>query len=281
MIAEKEIVSNAFPELKRVLKFQPVISNTPKTLSIDQINHFNEYGYISEIDIFTNEEANSNKNYFNSLMQKAKEKGHGSYAINGWHASLANLYKIISDSRISDVMQDLMGENLICWGSHFFCKEPYSREIVSWHQDISYWPMSESKTITVWLAIDDVDDSNASMKVIPKSHLHGQINFNKSNPSDNNVLNQIIKNAEDYGLPPVSINLKAGQIQVHSDLLVHGSGTNNSNKRRAGLTMRFVPPEVIPFNGWGGRSILTRGINTKNYWKIIEPPTEELIPENR
>ena len=213
------------------------------------------------------------------MLQKAKDKGHNSYAINGWHSSLANLYKIISDSRISDVMQDLMGENLICWGSHFFCKDPNSKETVAWHQDISYWPMSESKTITVWLAIDDVDETNGSMKVIPKSHLHGQINFDKSKDSENNVLHQTIVNAEDYGLAPVSINLKAGQIEVHSDLLVHGSSENNSNKRRAGLTMRFVPPEVIPYNGWGGRSILTRGTNTYNHWKIIAPPTVEFIPD--
>lgn len=279
MIATNKYTSNAYPELSRSLKFHPVMNTNPIRLTKEQISNFNDYGYITEIDIFTADEAASIKNYFNSLMQKTKEKGHGSYAINGWHSSLRNLYDIICDSRISDVMQDLIGENLICWGSHFFCKEPYSNEQVAWHQDISYWPMSESKTITVWLAIDDVDETNAAMQVIPKSHLHGQINFTKSSPAEKNVLNQTIINAEDYGLPPVSINLKAGQIQVHSDLLVHGSGANHSNKRRAGLTMRFVPPEVIPFNGWGGKSILTRGKNTQNHWKIIAPPTGELIPD--
>lgn len=275
----KNQVSNAFPELSRILKFQPVINKNPKKLTPEQISSYNELGYISNIDIFTKAEAESIRLYFDSLLQKAKDKGHNSYAINGWHSSLPELYRIICDARISDVMQDLIGENLICWGSHFFCKEPFSKETVTWHQDISYWPMSESKTITVWLAIDDVDETNGSMKVIPKSHLYGQINFSKSKESENNVLYQSIVNAEDYGEKPVSINLKAGQIEVHSDLLVHGSGENNSNRRRAGLTMRFVPPEVIPYNGWGGRSILTRGINTRKHWKIIEQPKEEMIPE--
>ena len=277
----KEYKSNAYPELTRILNFHPVVNNNPRKLTIDQITKYNELGYLSKIDIFTKEEAESIKINFDSLSQKAKAKGHNSYAINGWHNTLPMLYKIISDSRISDVMQDLLGENLICWASHFFCKEPYSKETVAWHQDISYWPMSESKTITVWLAIDDVDESNASMKVIPKSHLHGQINFNKSEESEKNVLDQSINNPEDYGSSPVSINLKAGQIEVHSDLLIHGSGANNSNKRRTGLTMRFIQPEVIPFNGWGGSSILTRGVNTYQHWKIIEPPTVEYIPDRK
>jgi ectoine hydroxylase-related dioxygenase (phytanoyl-CoA dioxygenase family) len=42
----------------------------------------------------------------------------------------------------------------------------------------------------------------------------------------------------------VSLNLKAGQISLHNDALLHGSEANNSNRRRCGVTMRFSPTNV-------------------------------------
>ena len=54
---------------------------------------------------------------------------------------------------------------MIAWGSHFFCKMPGDGKRVSWHQDASYWPLTPSKAVTVWLAIDDADAENACMRL--------------------------------------------------------------------------------------------------------------------
>lgn len=275
----KKNTSNSYPELERKLKFIPADPNNTKTLNQDQINRYNTMGYLTGINIFSNQEAIMIRGYFDLLMQQSYSKGYNSYQINGWHQHLRGLYHLVSDSRIADIMSDLLGPNIICWGTHFFCKEPGSIEKVAWHQDISYWPMSESKTITVWLAIDDVNEENAAMKVIPRSHLHGQIKFNTSNESEFNVLNQTVPNPEDYGDDPVSINLQAGQIELHSDLLLHGSEANTSNKRRCGLTMRFLPPEVIAYNGWGSKSIITKGNDPYGHWKETTIPEGEFIPD--
>ena len=42
----------------------------------------------------------------------------------------------------------------------------------------------------------------------------------------------------------ISLNLKAGEISLHNDALLHGSEPNISSKRRCGLTMRFSPVNV-------------------------------------
>ena len=47
---------------------------------------------------------------------------------------------------------------------------PGDGKTVSWHQDASYWPLTPSKSVTLWLAIDDADTENAAMRVIPGSH---------------------------------------------------------------------------------------------------------------
>ncbi len=46
---------------------------------------------------------------------------------------------------------------MIGWGSHFFCKMPNDGKTVAWHQDSSYWPLTPTKAVTVWLAVDDAD----------------------------------------------------------------------------------------------------------------------------
>ena len=75
------------------------------------------------------------------------------------------IYALINEDRILDYVQDLLGETLICWATHYFCKLPGEKQQVSWHQDASYWPLSPSKTVTVWLAIDDASVENGAMTV--------------------------------------------------------------------------------------------------------------------
>ena len=67
-------------------------------------------------------------------------------------------------------MKDFLGESVILRHSHFFVKLPGDKNIINWHQDASYWPLSMSKVITVWLAIDDVDFDNGAMKFVDSVH---------------------------------------------------------------------------------------------------------------
>ena len=46
-------------------------------------------------------------------------------------------------------VEDIVGPNIIAWGTHFFCKMPNDPKVVPWHQDASYWPLTPSKTVTV------------------------------------------------------------------------------------------------------------------------------------
>jgi ectoine hydroxylase-related dioxygenase (phytanoyl-CoA dioxygenase family) len=148
---------------------------------------------------------------------------------------------------------------------------------VSWHQDASYWPLTPSKTVTVWLAIDDADAENGGMEVLPGSHLHGQIPFEHSAAAENNVLNQIVHDAESYGRAPVLFAMRAGQMSLHTDLLLHGSQPNHSDRRRCGLTMRFVPPDVRAHKGWNG-GVICRGRDDSGHWQEVPRPEGEGMP---
>ncbi|MEZ4656853.1 MAG: phytanoyl-CoA dioxygenase family protein [Caldilineaceae bacterium] len=129
--------------------------------------------------------------------------------------------------RIVAYVTDLLGQNAVGWETHFFCKMPHDGKQVSWHQDASFWPLTPSKTVTVWLAIDDADVENACMRFVPGSHHYGHLTYRLSENDENNVLNQTVDGAENFG-EPVNVELKAGEISPHSDLLLHGSAANHS-----------------------------------------------------
>ena len=72
----------------------------------------------------------------------------------------------MTDSRIIDVVADLLGDTVVLHHSHLFAKLPGDPKRVSWHHDASYWPLTPSRVVSAWLAIDDTDVDNSAMQVI-------------------------------------------------------------------------------------------------------------------
>jgi len=165
--------------------------------------------------------------------------------------------------------------------THLFYKRSQDERRVSWHQDASYWPLTPTKTVTVWLALDDVSEQNGAMKFIPGSHRHGQIPFQKSDLQEHNVLNQTVTDPQGWGESAVSVELKAGQISIHSDLLLHGSEPNLSTTDRRGLTLRYMPSDVQCIDssfGKNRRAFQCLGKNPEKHWSVLPPPIGEAIP---
>ena len=269
-------------ENKRILKFFPADKNNLNILSSKQIDNFNLNGYISPLNVFSYEEITRISEYFDELISKAREKGHDDYAINGWHRYCSGIYNIMMNPIILDYVSDLIGNNILNLMTHLFFKDSKSEKQVCWHQDASYWPLTPSKTITIWLAIDDVNEQNGAMQFVSGSHLFGQIPFSNSKDHENNVLNQTVHNPEKWGKETVNNSLKAGQISIHSDLLLHGSKVNNSTMRRRGLTLRYMPPDVKINNldfFKRKKAFLCKGENVGKYWDIDDIPCGENIPD--
>ena len=272
------IQTDAFPELDRVKKFFPLGVENTQLLTKAQIDQYNDQGYLFPFDIFSVEEITEIRAYFDDLLPKAMAAGWNSYEITNWHKHCRSVYDLVTNSRILDYVQDLLGETLILRHSHFFAKLPGDGKRVSWHQDASYWPLTPSKVVSAWLAIDDTDVENGAMQVIPGSHKNAQVAFEKSSKTENNVLNQTVHHPEKHGNDPVSLTLKAGQMSLHSDWILHGSEPNMSTRRRCGLAMRFLSSDVRAYNDWNQHSIVCRGSEPTGHWANHPRPEREFIP---
>lgn len=257
--------------LPRKMTFFPSANPNPKILRSEQIKQYNEQGYLMPFNGLDQEEARELRAFFDGVLAAYIELGKSSYAISTAHMRFARVYQLVQHPRIVDAVADLLGPNVVCWGSHFFCKMPHDGKRVPWHQDSTYWPLSPTKTVTVWLAIDDADPENANMKFIPRSHLHGLIDYDETQDA-NTILDLAVRNPHSYGDGEVNDQLKAGHFSMHSDLLLHGSEANESNRRRCGLTIRYAAADVTTWYDWHKKGFVVRGENVGGHWANPEMP---------
>ena len=256
-------------QLNRELQFFPIVNDAPKTLTREQIALYNSDGYLRGLPAFSAEEIAAIRAEFDVLLEGYLAQGKDSYSISSAHLRHGVAYDLLTHPKIVAHVKDLLGEDVVGWGSHFFCKMPHDGKRVSWHQDATYWPLTPSRTCTVWLAIDDATVENACMRFVPGSHLAGPIDYETSAEDEGNVLNQTVIDIERFGRP-IDDAMKAGEFSIHADLLLHGSEANDSDQRRCGLTLRYCAAEVRAHLGWNQKGVVVSGSDPAGHW--LNPP---------
>lgn len=251
--------------VERKLEFCPIRNQSPERLTATQVREFNSRGFLSGIRVFSDAEIADVRARFDELLERVLASGSDSYSISSAHLYHPNAFDLLTDARIVALVRDVLGKDVIGWGCHYFCKMPKDGKRVAWHQDATYWPLTPSKTVTVWLAIDDADTENACMRFVPGSHLLGPLAFDVDDSDPTMVLNQTVAGVESHG-EPVDNVLRAGEISLHSDLLLHGSDANQSDRRRCGLTLRYCAAEVRAYLDWNRKGVIVAGRDPGRHW---------------
>ncbi|MEM9703585.1 MAG: phytanoyl-CoA dioxygenase family protein [Planctomycetota bacterium] len=267
----------------RDLRFRPADPAAAGTLSESQVAQFNDAGYVSRLPAFGPSQADSIRQYFDGLLADAFAAGKDSYSLSSAHLTHAGVYDLLTHPNVVRYAADCLteaghvGRGIVGWGSHFFCKMPADGTAVGWHQDASFWPLSPSHAVTVWLAIDDAHVGNGCMKFIAGSHHSGHLTYRESTPADHSALNQVVENVEQFGEEALN-ELPAGECSVHSDLLLHGSEANPGPDRRCGLTLRYCTADVRAGQGWNAKGVLVRGDDPDGHWADPARPAGPGIP---
>jgi chlorinating enzyme len=245
------------------------------TLSKEQKEYFHRNGYLLGLPpIYTAEEMQKINAELPNLLALL-EPGETSKDIREWHENSTYLYEMVMNPRILDLAESILGPDFYCWASSFFIKEPFTTSTVGWHQDAYYWPMKPHHTVTVWLAFDDVGEENGAMKVIPGSHLHG-IMQHKRSVETSSVLTLELETGTFSEAEAVQFKLKAGEVSLHDDRIVHSSPANPSPRRRAGLTFRYSGTDVVNDLAVNPnfRAYMCRGVDRFHLNPVGVPPTQ-------
>jgi predicted dehydrogenase len=156
------------------------------------------------------------------------------------------ILSICSHASIVDrVAQLLASPEIKLFKSRFWVKDAGVGKLVPWHQDVGFnnggffEDGSPIPTVTAWLAIDAATETSGAVKVIPGSHRRffgDWKNSIRANLEKRGGLNGVDLSRA------VFLEVGADEFYLFHSWILHASGPNTSDVRRAALNMRYVAP---------------------------------------
>jgi len=156
-------------------------------------------------------------------------------------------WEVLVNSRIIEVLTDLLGADVALQTAKLNIKAPGGGMAVEWHQDWAFYPHTNDDLLAVGLMLDDVDADNGPLQVIPGSH-RGPV-LDHSN-RDGVFCGAVDPDDPDFHLEDaVTFTGRAGSATVHHVRMLHGSAPNRSQRSRMILFYECLAADAWPLVG--------------------------------
>jgi non-haem Fe2+, alpha-ketoglutarate-dependent halogenase len=196
------------------------------------------------------------------------------------HLLFTWLADLVRRPAILDAVEDVLGPDLLVWSSSFFIKNGRDAAFVSWHQDATYWGLSEPDVLTAWVAFTEATIENGAMRMVPGSHAE-QLAHRDTFAPDNLLSRGQEIEVEVDETRGVDVVLRAGEMSLHHVRMVHGSPPNRSDDRRIGFAIRYVATHVKQLAGDLDGAMLVRGMDDHHHFVPEHPPAADRSPAAR
>ncbi|MBW7676679.1 phytanoyl-CoA dioxygenase family protein [Chryseobacterium chendengshani] len=185
------------------------------------------------------------------------------FAIRQFLKEVPEVKDLIFNENLKTIIKEIFGENYFVVKSIYFDKPEKSNWYVAYHQDLTIsvdkkinlenfgpWTTKQNQfavqppihilenIFTVRIHLDDTDENNGALKVVPKSHSKG---IYRPETIDWNVETENICNVE------------KGGIMIMKPLLLHGSNRTTNGKRRRVIHIEFSDVELQKELHWSER----------------------------
>ena len=179
-------------------------------------------------------------------------------------------FELATHPGVLDVVEDLIGPDILVHSSNIFCKQPHDPAFVSWHQDAHRWGLDTPRLVTAWVALTDSTIENGCMRVLPGTHRQ-RLPHEARPPRDSMLRTAGLHPSEVDESRAVDLVLEAGQMSLHHADLVHGSRANGSDGKRIGFAVRYVSPAVKQ-ETWHHAVVLARGRDIHGHYQLLDRP---------
>lgn len=244
----------------------------PKRLSTEQVEQYHRDGFTFPVSVFTNEEV---ARYRTALETFEAAQGHPlngsqrakSYLLFDW------LFEMATHPGVLDAVEDLIGPNILLFYCTSWLKPAQEPTFVSWHQDSTYFGLEPAEQVTAWLALSPSTPKSGCVRVLPRSHRDGMLR-SRTEPDPRNLLTsgQHITDELDED-SAVDMILAPGQMSLHHTNVVHGSGANDSDDRRLGFCLSYIPTHVHQYGEYHSPAMVVRGVDEFGNFEPEAPPT--------
>ena len=144
---------------------------------------------------------------------------------------------------------------------------------IAWHQDWAFYPHTNDDLITVGIYLEDCNEENGPLKVIPGSHKKQVLNHHSE---ENNFIGKInTKRSKINVKKNVSLMGSAGTVTFFHCRTIHGSGLNHTSNNRPLLLFAYRACDAWPLINDGNSH---HDVDFENYEKNIIFGKKSLIP---
>lgn len=249
-----------------------VIDDTSLGLSPEQIELFEQNGFVGPFDLYPADEAPLIWDRALVEMATSANKPHNSTIINyDRHLDCNTLSDHICHPLVVHKLRSLMGDDVMCWKTNIFEKQP-GESGTGWHQvenhmlytsatdaspSLTYTEETgeAARELTVWTAFSPADREHGCLRFIPGSHHRWY--YDEARPLARDVESRshdffgynyselkLDKDWDPDSSEIVDMEMRPGQFVIFTSKCIHGSQPNTSDVKRLGYASRYVPPSV-------------------------------------
>jgi non-heme Fe2+,alpha-ketoglutarate-dependent halogenase len=216
-----------------------------KHLTSEDVAKYREDGVLFPISVFAAEEVQA----FQAALAELERHFDGRakpHEAGQCHLHFAWAARLVKDPRILDIVEDIIGPDILVHSSTIFKKFPREGSFVSWHQDGYYLDLDQPDFVSAWVALTESGPANGCLRVVRGSHRKGRMAHTNSAAAPRNLLTsglEIQVRVEES--EATDVVLRPGEMSLHDVNIVHGSNPNHSGISRVGFAIRYVAPHVI------------------------------------
>ncbi|MDC6388637.1 phytanoyl-CoA dioxygenase family protein [Maribacter sp. PR1] len=233
----------------------------PYKLNKDQVSHFNEYGFLSDIKLLDDKQIQQLQKELDEIMDPLhpahplfyefhsnESKDENSllfHSLGHWRITVGFHDVLWNPAFIMAAHQLLGNKSVRFWHDQLFYKPAEHGGVVAWHQDYSYWTRTVAmQHLTCWTGLDDATTENGCLYYVPKSHKWGLLDAPEL-AGDMNGLLDYLSEEQKKEFNPVPIPLKKGYATFHHPLMVHGSYENKSKRPRRAFVLNVFADGTV------------------------------------
>ncbi|MFK7940681.1 MAG: phytanoyl-CoA dioxygenase family protein [Roseovarius sp.] len=242
-------------------------------------------GYLFPIPVMSPAEAQDLRAELEALEAEWLDNGLplplNTYKMVNAHCVMPMAHRVATDPRVLDVVEGIIGPDIMVWSVEFFIKEPNSRHIVSMHQDLTYWGFGAvDHLVTAWIALSPATPASGCMNFVKGSHKN-PIMPHEDTHADDNLLSrgQEIK-VDVASEDKQAIEIHPGQMSLHHGLTIHGSDPNTTDDRRIACVVRYLSPQIAQKVADRDYAMLARGADRTGNFINFAPPEAAFSPQS-
>ena len=252
-------------------------------LTREQIESYHELGYLLVEDVIDGPLLEQLRQATHAMIDRSRavtasdavydlDEGHSASSprltrIKAPHVNVPGFDQVLHTPKVKAVLQALLAPVVRLQTSKLNTKAPGGGAAVEWHQDWAFYPHTNDDLLAIGLMLEDVDDANGPLMVIPGthkgpvlSHFRGGVFAGAVDPDDPLFERDRI----------VTLTGRAGSMTVHHVRLLHGSAPNSSDRARLICFYECAAADAWPL---AGSSTAIAGLDQRQVWEWIASRT--------